>query len=460
MTHASSTTLPTDAARDTFDLVVIGAGMAGLAAARKVASKGRRVAIVDSRPYGGTCALRGCDPKKVLIGLADLVDAQERLRDHGLRGASAIDWAQAMAFKRTFTEPLPAKLEAGLVRAGVTPLHGEASFVAPDRLRVGRDTIRSEAFLIATGATPRPLSLPGAEHLATSSDFLELDALPNRIVFVGGGFVSFEFAHLAARAGAHVTVVDRHARPLTAFDPDLVDRLVDESRARGIDVRSERSVTAVDARRNGCTVHLDDGATIDADLVVHGAGRVPDLEGLDLDAAEVPFDPARGVQVNDRLQSVGNPAVYAAGDAAATDGPPLTPVAVHEGLIAAANLLGGEPRRPDYRGTPSVVFTGPPLARAGLGEEEARAAGMDLDVRSGDMSRWFTARRTREPVAAYKVLIDRQSDRIVGAHLLAGHAAETIDLFALAIRHGLTRRDLKTSVLVHPAAASDVVYMI
>ncbi|MDZ7801823.1 MAG: hypothetical protein U5K81_13680 [Trueperaceae bacterium] len=193
---------------------------------------------------------------------------------------------------------------------------------------------------------------------------------------------------------------------------------------------------------------------------MHGAGRVPDLADLDLPSGGIDESPHGGVQVNEYLQSTRNPRAYAAGDAAATSGPPLTPIAVHEAIIAATNLLRGNQKRPDYAGTPSVVFTLPRLAYAGRSESEAASEGLAFEVESRDTSGWFSARRTRHQVGASKVLVEKESQRILGAHLLGPDADETIGIFALAIRHGLTARDLKTSILVHPSAASDVATMV
>ncbi|MEX2501470.1 MAG: NAD(P)/FAD-dependent oxidoreductase [Trueperaceae bacterium] len=444
----------------TFDLLVIGAGMAGLAAARKAASAGKRVAIADARPYGGTCALRGCDPKKVLVGAADIVDAQRRMRDHGVSGQARLDWPALMAFKRTFTEPVPDKLEASLRDVGVTTLHGPTRFVGHEAAEVGTERVTAERFLIATGSRPRPLGIPGEDLVATSTEFLDLEALPARIVFIGGGYVSFEFAHLAARAGAQVIILHRGERPLQRFDPDHVDLLVRASRDLGIDVRLETETASVDAQDGARIVRTNDGDTLEADLVVHGAGRVPELADLDLPSGGIDEDPHGGVRVNEYLQSTTNPRAYAAGDAAATSGPPLTPVAVHEGIVAATNLLRGNQKRPEYAGTPSVVFTLPRLAFAGQSEVEAQEQGLAFDVQSRDTSGWFSARRTRHSFGASKVLVEKGSQRILGAHLLGAHADETIGIFALAIRHGLTARDLKTSILVHPSAASDVASMV
>ena len=212
-----------------FDLVVLGVGMAAVSAANKCAAAGWSVAVVDELPYGGTCALRGCDPKKMLRRGAEIIDAVCLMRgkgveDDGLR----INWADLVAFKRSFTDKMPGRIEGNLEENGVTTFHGSANFLNENTVEVGGETrLQGRYFLIATGARPRPLDVPGVEHLIDNAAFMELDDLPKRILFVGGGYISFEFAHIAARAGSEVTIIDRGARPLKAFDPDLVDKLVE-----------------------------------------------------------------------------------------------------------------------------------------------------------------------------------------------------------------------------------------
>lgn len=444
---------------DPYDLVVIGAGMAGVNAANKCGAAGWRVAIVDELPYGGTCALRGCDPKKILRRGAEIIDAARLLEGKGIDPAGlSIHWAGLMAHKSGFTDPVPANMERGLAGHGVDTLHGTASFTGPNTLAVDGSEVRAERFLIAAGARPRPLDLPGAEHLIDSTDFLNLEELPSRVLFVGGGFVSFEFAHIAARAGAAVTVIDRGERPLKGFDPDLVDLLVDRSRAVGIDVRTTTAIRSAEQQSSGYTATLShDGteSTLDVDLVVHGAGRIPALDRLELDAARVDTSP-RGVVVQPHLQSPTNPAVWAAGDSADTPGMPLTPVAVFEGKVAASNMLKGTATAPDYDGVATVVYTIPELARVGMLEVDAREAGVDVDVRYHDTSGWYSNYRVGETTAAAKLLVDRDTDTIVGAHMLGPEYGELINFFALAMKVGLTTRQLKSMNASYPSVGSDL----
>jgi glutathione reductase (NADPH) len=450
---------------DDFDLLVLGTGAGGSAPAYNCRAAGWRVAVIDDQPFGGTCGNRGCDPKKVLVGAAEVVSWQRRMRGHGVGGDASIDWPALMRFKRSFTEPVPAEREARFKRAGIETLHGEARFVAEDRIAIAGRELTAKHIVIATGASPRPLEIPGEMHVITSTEFMELEELPRRIVFVGAGYISLEFAHLAHHAGAQVIVLGR-GTPLPSFDEALVDRLLQHSRDIGIDVRLGHSVSAVEhvpgsgvfrvSVGHGSNMHV-----IETDLVVHGAGRVPNTTKLCPAAARVELEHHGSVRVNDFLQSVSNPLVYAAGDVVSPPGSiPLTPVAGHEGSVVAANLLGGNSSRPDYRGTASVVFTVPTLAGVGLTEKAARAQGLQVRIATGDTSQWFVNRRVREPVGMFKTIIDERTDRVVGAHILGGHGEEVINLFAMAIRFDIPVAELKKMMYAYPTGASTVQYML
>ncbi len=236
----------------TYDLIVIGAGMAGVAAANKCAAQGWRVAIVDSLPYGGTCALRGCDPKKILRRGAEIIDSARLMRGKGIEDTGlTINWPDLMKHKHGFTDPVPQNMENGLAGNGVDTLHGHARFVGAHQIEIDGTPYDADRFLIATGARPRPLDFPGHEHLIDSTDFLDLAAIPARILFVGGGFISFEFAHIAARAGSTAVIVDRGERPLKSFDPDLVELLVDRGQEVGVDLRRNTTIAAVERGDGG-----------------------------------------------------------------------------------------------------------------------------------------------------------------------------------------------------------------
>ncbi len=450
---------------DSFDLVVLGTGAGGSAPASKCRAAGWRVAVVDDQPYGGTCAVRGCDPKKVLVGAADLVAWHTRMRGHGVAGEATIEWPALMRFKRTFTDPVPANREAAFTKAGIEMLHGEARFVADDRLMVGDRELTARHVVIATGSGPRPLGIPGEDLVITSTQFLELDVLPPRIAFVGAGYISLEFAHIARQAGAEVVMLGRGV-PLRSFDEALVGRLLAHSRDMGIDVRLNSPVTRVErvGGSGALRVHAGEGPTaapIETDLVVHGAGRVPNTARLRAEAGSVRLDRHGAVEVNEFLQSTTNPRVYAAGDVVLPPGSiPLTPVAAHEGAVVTSNLLHGNAKRPDYRGSPSVVFTLPPLAAVGLTEKAARAQGLAVRIETGDTTRWYSNRRIRESVGMFKTVVDADSDRVLGAHLLGAHADEVINIFALAVRFSIAAKELRQMVYAYPTSGSDVPHML
>ncbi|HZR70137.1 MAG TPA: NAD(P)/FAD-dependent oxidoreductase [Burkholderiales bacterium] len=447
--------------KKSYDLVVIGTGTAAQAAASRCRAEGWRVAIVDHQPFGGTCALRGCDPKKVLVGVAEVLDHRRRLNGKGLAGGAAIDWGELMAFKRTFTDPLPASLEESFAKKGIDAFHGRARFAGERAVEVEGETLEARFVLLACGAAPAKLGFPGEEHLASSTAFMELAALPRRIVFVGGGYIACEFSHVAERAGAHVTVLQQGGRLLPPFDADLVAILTERTRALGIDVRLGTAVERVEKKGAVFVVRAKakgEPVSLEADLVVHAAGRVPDLGTLRLEQARV--ETAKGrPKLNEYLQSVSNAAVYAAGDAAAS-GPPLTPVAGYDGAIAAENMIKGNRRKPSYRGVPSVCFTVPPIAAVGLSEAQARKQGLEFRVKSEKASGWYTARQSAEPAYGFKVLVEKGSDRILGAHLIGPHADEVINLFALAIRQGIAAGALEDTLFAYPTSTSDIKYML
>ena len=444
-----------------FDLVVVGTGVTS-AVATRCREAGWTVAVIDSKPFGGTCALRGCVPKKILVGVAEAVQSARDLAGHGVRANGVtLAWPELMRFKRSMVDPTPQRTEQAWARIGVEQFHGRARFVGPTTLALGDDRLIGGRILLAAGAKPAPLPFAGAERLTTSEEFLNLDRLPSRLVFVGGGYISFEFAHVAARAGAEVTIVHRGARPLEAFDPDMVDLLVKRTRELGIRVELDTEVRGVDAAAGGVVVRgLQNGSErrFEADLAVHGAGRVPDIDDLDLDVAGVKRDKG-GVVVNQFLQSVSNPAVYAGGDAAA-NGPQLTPKADHDALVLTANLLKGNHRSPNYEGIASAVFTVPPLASSGLSDAAARTRGLRFRTNRQETSDWFNTRRVGETVSGFKVLVEEETGRVLGAHLFGPHADEVINLFAVAIRLGLRADALKETLYAYPTYGSDIRFML
>ncbi|HEV2247891.1 MAG TPA: NAD(P)/FAD-dependent oxidoreductase [Terriglobia bacterium] len=446
-----------------FDLIAIGTGTAAATVASACRSKGWEVAVIDSRPFGGTCALRGCDPKKILVGAAEAIDSFARLKGKGvLQGESSIDWPALMRFKRTFTDPVPEEREKRFSKEGIKTFHGRARFTGPLKVQVGNENLEGSYVLVAAGSKPMSLGIPGEKHLTTSDQFLDLDVLPQRAVLIGGGYISMEFAHVLARADVRTTVLHKGERILPGFDPELTAQLTERTRSIGVELYVRTTAEAVEASSGGLKVmarQQEKRLAFETDMVIHGAGRVPEIDDLNLTAGGIERG-AKGVTVNEYLQSVSNPKVYAAGDSAASGGLPLTPVAGYEGRIVAANLLEGNHLKPNYRGIPTVAFTEPPVASVGLSEKAAREQGLKFKVHHADTGAWFSSRRIGESCSGFKVLVEEASDRILGAHLLGPHAEETINFFALAIRQEMTATALKEAIFSYPTHSSDLQYML
>lgn len=446
--------------RSRFDALVIGSGVAGGVAAGVLARAGRRVAVADYRPYGGTCPLRGCEPKKVFADATHLLARFRKMRGNGLVGDMAAHWPALQRFKRSFTDPVPERAETRLRDRGVTTLHGLASFEGPRQVRVGEDLVEADKILVATGARPRALSFPGADLVASSDEFLDLETLPRRIGFVGGGYISMEFAHVAVAAGASVSIFQRSDRCLRRFDADLVGELCRVSAEAGIVIHFNAPVQAVERQGDACRVRAGRSGevAIEVDAMFHGAGRAADVTSLACAKAGVECSEA-GVTVDEWLQSVSNPAVYAAGDVAGR-GPQLTPVAVMEAQAAAWNMLHGPQKKPDYAVVPSVAFTHPVIAAVGLLEEEAQARGIPYRRKFRARLDWPEYRRLGETDAAYKILVHPERKTILGAHLLGEKAEETINVLALAMRHGLTVDQLMDMVWAYPSFGYALRYML
>lgn len=444
-----------------FDLIAVGTGTAASTVATEMEAAGWSVAVIDFRPFGGTCALRGCDPKKMLRGGASSIDHVQRMQGKGVAGLPHVAWPDLVAFKSSYTDPIPAHRAESFSKKGIETFKGRARFTGPNRLDVDGQELQGRHILLAMGAEPVGLGIPGEEYLIDNEAFMALEQLPRRIVMVGGGYIAAEFSHIAARAGADVTVLQRGERLLTRFEPELVDWLMASFKTAGINVHTRTEAKTIEKTADGFQVTAECAGrpiTFDADLVIHAAGRVPALEALDLDSGGVSSSKGR-LELNDYLQSVSNPAVYAAGDAAQL-GPPLTPVAGRDGRVVAGNLKNGNRLKPDYRGVPSVAFCLPPIAAVGMSEAQARESGLDFAVKTTDAQGWFTARQQAEKVYGFKTLVEKGSGRLLGAHLVGPHADEVINIFALAIRQGLSVADLKDAVFAYPTGASDISSML
>lgn len=437
-------------------MIVIGSGVSGQTVAAACATAGKRVAVIDREPFGGTCGRCGCEPKKVLLAAAEAMGRTEALIGVGIESVAAISWPQLIKRKRTFTDPVPQRISTWLAGLGVELIAGQAEIVGGLELTVKQRLLSTTDLVIASGAHPRTLGIEGEEFVTTSSRFMELDTLPRRIVFAGGGYISFELADLAHRAGSDVTIIHRSAHVLSGFDRELAEKLVDRYRMLGMKVLTDVALEGISRELTGLVLTTSAGR-IATDLVVHGAGRVSDLSVLGSGALPVRGD-QHGIVVAPSLRSVDHPHVWAIGDAAAL-GLPLTPVGVRQGEIAAANILGGDEVF-DGSVTPSAVFSDPPLAGVGMSVETARTEPDRYDVLEYDMGTWFTQHRLGQTHAGARLVVERDTDVIAGAHLLGVNAEELINVFAVAMKAAIPRARLKEVLWSYPTAHSDLNYLL
>lgn len=451
---------------ESFDLVVIGGGNAGVAAAGVARRADWSVALVEEDLLGGTCPNRGCVPKKVLVAACEVVDHARRAAGHGVAGDLRIDWDALQARRRSIVDPIPASTEASLVGRGVELVRGRARFVAPRTVAVGDRHLVGRKVVIATGSTPRPLSFPGADLVATSDEFLAMPRVPRTAAFVGAGVIGMELAHVLARAGCErVILLELGPRALPQADADVVDVLVAHGRTLGIELRTNVQIRAVSREGGGeggdgggrFAIELN-GERLVVDRVFHGAGRVPRLDGLDLPAAGLTLERGR-VALGPDLRCTEDRNVAIVGDAA-PGLPQLSPLATSLGRLVGRNLVEDRADAPDLAAVPSCVYTIPTLAQVGLTEERARERGLDVTVKRTDgMTGWISARTHHEACASSKVLIGRDG-QLVGAHLLGHGAEETIHLFALAMRHRISAADLAAGDAAYPTFSSDVKWLL
>lgn len=446
---------------DRYDIVILGAGNAGFGVSQIAHAAGKSIAFVESDQFGGTCPNRGCTPKKVLVAAAQALHEIEIAHEHGIEvGPAKLDWAKLIDRKSDMIDFIPGAME-DTAKARGDIYQGKARFVGANAIEVDGTRIEADNFVIATGSITRPLSIPGAEHLITSDDVLSQRELPNEVVFIGGGVIAMEFSHVYARAGAKVTILEAMPQLLPRLDQDAVTAIRGESERIGIDVKVGVEVEAIEKTGDKLQVHFTHEGkrqSVDANQVVNGTGRIANTADLNLAAANVVHDGIR-IEVDDHLRSVSNPAVWVAGDALVHSAQ-LSPLATYEGRIVGQNIADNAELKPDYAIVPSAVYTVPALSSVGMTEAEAKQAGIDVDIVTSDMSGWFSARFYAETVAWAKVIIEKGSRRVVGAHLVGHHGEELIHLFALAMRHGISADQLGDEMYAFPTFAADIKSML
>jgi len=446
-----------------FDIFIIGTGTAGKSVAEECVEEGLRVAIADNREYGGTCANRGCDPKKVLVGLTEILDRAKKMEGHGITKLPEFSWKDLMKFKKTFTSAVPAATEKDMEKMGIKMYHQSPKFLDENTLSVEGKTVKAKKIVIATGNKPLELPIPGKDLPITSDEFLELEELPESMIFIGAGYIGMEFAHIAARCGVAVTMIDSEPRALNNFDEDMVKHLQKASEEIGIKFVFNAAVMEVEKLQTNYRVKAEQGGKeieLKAKLVINSAGRVPSIDGLDLEKGKVEYS-KKGIIVNEHLQSPTNENVYACGDVSASEGLPLTPLSSQEARIVAGNILDKDrDKKVDYPPQPSVVFTLPNLASVGLNEKEAREQGYDFTLDQKLVPEWFNAKRINDDYYAYKTLVDKETGLVLGAHLVGPDAGEMINMFVMAMCGKLPCATLKGMIFSYPSWGSDLKAMV
>ncbi|HEV8330307.1 MAG TPA: glutathione-disulfide reductase [Steroidobacteraceae bacterium] len=443
--------------RTSYDLLVIGAGSGGVRAARVAAGYGARVAIVEEHRIGGTCVIRGCVPKKLLVYGAHFAEDLEDARRFGwqLSGAQ-FDWATLRDNVLAEVTRLSGIYQQTLENHNVEILSGHAVVTGPNAARIEGREIDAKVILIATGARPQTLPVPGIEHAITSNEAFHLERLPPRIVIAGGGYIANEFAGIFNELGSKVTLVNRSDRILRSYDAQIRDRLLQISTSKGIQFVFNAPLERVERRADGVLlVHLGD-ATLECDTFMCATGRIPNTDGLGLESAGVELEASGAVRVDEYSRST-CPSIYAVGDV--TNRVQLTPVAIREGQAFAETVFGKNPSKVDYGCIPSAVFSHPPLAGVGLTEAQARTQLGSVKVYTSDFRPMKNVLANRHERALFKLVVDDTTDRIVGAHMIGPDAPEILQVLAVAVKARLRKSQLDECVAIHPTMAEELVLM-
>jgi len=442
-----------------FDLFVVGAGSGGVRAARVASGYGAKVAIAEESQVGGTCVIRGCVPKKLLVYGAHFAEDFEDASAYGwtLPGEPSFSWKTLIANKDAEIERLNGIYKSLLKGSNVELFESRAVLKDAHTLEVGDKTVTAERILIAVGGTPVMPDIPGIEHAISSNQAFHLEDLPERIAVVGGGYIAVEFAGIFAGLGANVTQFYRGDQILRGFDNDIRNHLAEEIVKKGIDLRLHTNVTAISKNDDGSLkLTLTGGDHQDVDAIMFATGREPKTHGLGLEQA--------GVELNDRSAIITNaglqtsvPNIYAVGDV--RDHVQLTPVAIKEGMAFADTVYGGKPWSMSYQAIPTAVFSQPPVGTVGLSEEEARAKGLDVAIYKSTFKPMRHTLSGRDEKTLMKLIVDKTTDVVLGAHMVGPDAAEIIQGIGIAVRMGATKAQFDQTVAVHPSAAEDFVTM-
>lgn len=444
---------------EAYDLFVIGAGSAGVRSSRLAAATGAKVAIAEELRVGGTCVLRGCVPKKLLVIGSHFAGDFQDARAYGwdFPAEPTHDWAALIEGKNKELDRLHQIYLGILERNKVEVINGRATVAGPNEVSINGKIVRAKHILVATGGWPSLPMIPGIEHAITSNEALELKERPQHIAIVGGGFIAVEFAGIFASFGSRVTQITRADKVLRGFDQDVRDTLQDEMTKKGVEFRPNRLIAAIEKRADGrLDLTLDDGAALTCDQLLYATGRHPNTKGLGLEEAGVELADGGAVKVDAFSQS-SVPSIHAIGDV--TDRMQLTPVAIAEAHCLIDTLFKGNKRAMDYANVPQAVFSQPPVATVGLTEEDAKAKFGTLDIY---LTRFRSLRDTltgSDEKTLMKLVVKQSDQKVVGVHMVGGDAPEIVQGLAVALQCGATKQDFDHTVGIHPTAAEEFVTM-
>ncbi|MEQ1510442.1 MAG: glutathione-disulfide reductase [Sphingopyxis sp.] len=441
-----------------YDLFVIGAGSGGVRAARIAATHGARVAIAEEYRVGGTCVIRGCVPKKMLVyGAHFAEDLHEAARFGWDIDGARFDWQRLRDVVQADVARLEGLYSQTLANHAVTLFASHARVAGPHSVALASgEVVSAKIILIATGGRPQLPDIAGAEHGITSNEIFHLDALPRRALIAGAGFIANEFAGILHAFGVEVTLVTRGERMLRSYDAEIVDRLIDISHAKGVDVRMNFHLKAIHKQADGSLlVDGGDAGAIETDLLLFAIGRAPNIEGLGLAEAGVECD-TQGAVIVDAFNQSSVPSIYAVGDV--TNRVQLTPVAIREGHAFADTVFGGKARKTDYDNIPTAVFSSPPLAGVGLTEDEARAKfGEGVRIYRSDFRPMKNVVSGREERSLYKMITAGGDQRVVGLHMIGPDSSEILQAAAVAVKAGLSKQAFDDTMALHPSMAEELV---
>jgi glutathione reductase (NADPH) len=440
-----------------YDLFVIGGGSGGVRAARMAAGYGAKVAIAEEYRWGGTCVIRGCVPKKLLVHAAHFHDEMADAAGFGwtIEGAQ-FSWPRLIENKDKEIARLSGIYVDLLKKSKVVIMEGRARVTAPHAVEVDGRPISAKYILIATGGRPERPMIPGIEHSITSNEAFHLPHLPKRVAVVGGGYIACEFAGIFNGLGAKAHLLYRGAPLLRGFDDDVRAFATDELKKKGIDIRLDADVTTIEKQGSGLRLQLGGGGSLEVDCVLYATGRVPNTADLGLEQVGVTLDRKGAVQVDGHSKTaVEN--IYAIGDC--TDRLNLTPVAIKEAMALADNLFGGKTWAMDHANVPHAVFSQPPVATVGMSEQVARSEGRRLDIYKANFKPLKHTLSGSNERTFMKLVVDRASQVVLGVHMVGADAPEIIQSLAVAVKMGATKAQFDQTVALHPTAAEEFVTM-